>query len=255
MSTPASTELLPFTTHRIELAPGDWTMGPEGDDAMTNLRTRSMLDAGGVEGKRVIDLGCLEGGYTAAFARLGAESALGVEARQINFRRCEMVRRTLDLPNLRFEHADVRDVSADSHGQFEVVFAAGILYHLDDPFQFLESIAGMCTELAVIDTHVAGVESRHCPERDVRQYRGRDYEGGRLVEYEPDLPEHEVEEAIWSAYGNPNSFWLRKEDLVSILGDLGFGRVMQVPTPLPYHCGLQCETECRVLLLAEKESS
>ena len=244
--------LLPFTAHMIELEPGVWSM-EHGDDPMASIRTEAVLEhAGGLGGKRVIDLGCLEGGYAAAFARHGAAEAVGVEARRLNFERCELVRSSLGLENLRFERADVREVSAASHGRFDVVFAAGILYHLDDPFALVETIAGMCDGIAVIDTHVAEDHSGHCPERTVRSHRGRDYEGGILFEYEAGAAQRQIESSLWASYGNPSSFWLRKEDLVSLLGELGFASVTQVPTPRPYFCSLDCGSECRVLLVASR---
>jgi len=48
--------------------------------------------------KTLIDLGCLEGGFTAEFARLGMQAA-GLEVRSSNFQNCEFVRKALKLPN------------------------------------------------------------------------------------------------------------------------------------------------------------
>src|SRR5436853_91083 len=92
--------LLPFSTHRIEVGEGLWTAGA-GVVAENDLRVKAVLDAcrGSLAGKSVVDLGCLEGAFTVAFARLGAERAVGIEARQINWHRCEVVRRLLSLRN------------------------------------------------------------------------------------------------------------------------------------------------------------
>ena len=71
-------DLLPFTAHRVELAPGIWTIpGGGGEDPFESAATLALLEhtGGDLEGKRVLDVGCLEGGYTIAFARLIAKVA------------------------------------------------------------------------------------------------------------------------------------------------------------------------------------
>lgn len=253
MSAHADTELLPFTTHRIELSPGRWTM-EGGDDAEQNLRTRVIMEreCGSLAGKRVIDLGCLEGGYTAAFARAGAAESLGVDARALNIARCNLVREELGLDNLRFEVADVRELSPERQGIFDLVFAAGILYHLENPFEVVASISDLCSDWALIDTHVAETDGRHTAALEEREFRGKAYTGGIYAEYAADTPEQDVEDSLWSSYGNPDSFWLTEGSLVELLQDVGFSYVTKVYVPRPWHCPLFCETECRILLLAAK---
>ena len=65
-------DLLPFTAHDIEVVPGvetrPGTPRPSDDRCVGTL-----VDAcgGSVEGRRILDLGSLEGGFTLAFAALG----------------------------------------------------------------------------------------------------------------------------------------------------------------------------------------
>jgi SAM-dependent methyltransferase len=247
---------LPFTAHRVQLRDGSWTM-EQGDDPLLSLRTKALLDrlGGSLEGRRVLDLGCLEGGYTVAFAQLGAKRSVGLEVRPENLVRCRFLKRNLKLRNVRFVKGDVRNLSPAAHGRFDVVFASGILYHLEDPFDLISRTAAVCTELALIDTHVAVAGSTAhglTGELETREHAGHTYRGATVPEHETGISWEEMESFQWSSWGNWSSFWLEQESLVRLLGDVGFSDVSKVPVPLPYYCEESCKEECRVLLLASR---
>ena len=68
-----------WTAHNIELLPGLCTL-PETQPFLTTnlhllsiLRVVDLLYPAGLRGRRVADLGCLEGGFALAFALRGAE--------------------------------------------------------------------------------------------------------------------------------------------------------------------------------------
>lgn len=100
-----------FTAHPVRLPDGSLTI-PDLDWDMSQhplfvAAKRVLINhfQGELEGKTIFDLGCLEGGYTAEFARLGME-ATGMEVRTSNFQNCELVRKTLNLSNLYFVQDD-----------------------------------------------------------------------------------------------------------------------------------------------------
>lgn len=75
-----------FTAHNIRFPDGSLTI-PEHTHVLSDVphcqgakRALSMLYGQNCEGKRIVDLGCLEGGYALEFARMGLES-LGIEVR------------------------------------------------------------------------------------------------------------------------------------------------------------------------------
>lgn len=90
---------------------------------------------------RVLGLACLEGLYAVEFARQGAR-AVGIEGRDVNLEKVRFVKKALGLDNLDLHHDDVRNLSLEKYGEFDVVLCLGILYHLDAPdvFHFVESI-------------------------------------------------------------------------------------------------------------------
>lgn len=121
--------LLPFTAHRIKITEDLWTIPRGGDDPFSALSTRVLVDraGGSLAGKRILDLGCLEGGYTAAFAQMGAREAIGFEARKMSIERCLLVKRCLNLDNLNFYNEDVKNATRNWLGEFDIIFASGIL--------------------------------------------------------------------------------------------------------------------------------
>ncbi len=72
---------------------------------------------------RVADLGCLEGGYTVEFARLGFQ-ATGIEVRHNNFQACQYVKANTNLINLEYIRDDAWNVAR--YGPFDAVFCCGL---------------------------------------------------------------------------------------------------------------------------------
>lgn len=253
---PADDDLLPFTAHKFVLDDGRVTC-ENGDDPFIAPRTQALAVALGQRfaGRRILDLGSLEGGYTVAFALLGAE-AVGIEARKLNLRRAEFLRDQLSAGGARFLRGDVNAIDADQLGRFDAVFASGILYHLDDPFTFVERVFELTTDVALFDTHVAVVETPNhgCGALVQRTHGGRVYAGREFHEYAEQASEEDVEELLWAAYGNASSFWLTTDSLVVLLRDAGFAYVHKVMTWPSYGCTWGCEGECRVLIVAKRDT-
>jgi SAM-dependent methyltransferase len=223
-------DLLPFTTHRIELSPGRYTCA-EGVDARNDVRTQLVVEAcgGSMDGRSVVDLGSLEGAFTLAFAQRGAKLAIGIEARDISVRRAELARDLLGLTAAEFVVADIKDELV-RRDPFDVVFAAGILYHVADPAALLRTMRQACTDVALIDTHVAGeTEPSHgCSPIVERESNGETYRGRVFPEYAPDVADEDKEDLLWAAYSDVDSFWPLEAELVRMVKDAGFSRVEKV---------------------------
>ncbi len=88
-----------------------WTLHP------WFLAAKRILDAafpGDKRHLRIADLGCLEGGYTVEFARLGLQ-ALGIDVRELNIEACRYVQSKVNLPNLEFARDDVWNIARAWH--------------------------------------------------------------------------------------------------------------------------------------------
>jgi SAM-dependent methyltransferase len=220
-----------FTAHNIRLDDGTETLPSLGwtIDQSTVLRSvRRILELiypDGLSGRSIVDLGCLEGGYTAEFARLGME-ATGIEARESNYQNCLVVKAGIPLQNLEFVRDDANNIA--KYGPFDAVFACGLLYHLDSPRQFLTSAAKVCHRVLFLQTHVARAEdtdairihglSEVCENEGLR---------GRWYTEHGDVTPEQLDLLKWHSWANHRSFWIQKEYLLQLLRDLGFDIILE----------------------------
>ena len=225
---------LRFTAHNIVLPGGEQTLPRRGvpledqGSCQASLRTlRALFRAEEIPASTIVDLGCLEGGFTVAFARAGFQ-ALGIEVRAQNFDKCEYVAEKLGLPNLRFVQDDVRNI--EKHGPFDAVFCMGLLYHLDRPTEFLHTLARSTNRVLLLETHYATEELPTDAELAEKLGPMVEHEGNRgrwRYEYAEGASTEEVEGLLWSSWGNPSSFWIEKRHLLQTLRDAGFGMVYE----------------------------
>lgn len=208
----AHLQTVDFTAHNIEL-PGGARTWPEGGElledssrCLTALRLLGeQCPPGGRSAFRVADLGCLEAGYTLAFAMAGY-SVTGIEARAENMAKCRLVQDAYPLPNMGFIQEDARNLKRC--GAFDAVFCCGLLYHLDEPAAFLKMLGEQTRRLLIVQTH----HSLSCPE---------EHEGYRGC-WHPDVP---GDGDVWGSWGNNRSFWLGRDELMRAMRDAGFTQV------------------------------
>jgi SAM-dependent methyltransferase len=196
-----------FTFHNVVLPDGTQTKPGYLPTAETGICQAALRDLRAFTGPAaaVADLGCLEGGYAAEFARCGYD-VTGIEAHPDNFACSTLVRDALGLPNLRFERGDVREVLPGR--EFDAVFCCGLLYHLDAPAAFLRLLGAVTRRVLILQTHYSLTSAA-----ENEGHRGGwfgESPGGR-----------------WASHGNPRSFWLTKRDLLAAIRDAGFPLVFE----------------------------
>jgi SAM-dependent methyltransferase len=219
----------PWTAHNVRLADGVYTISesPAGDEVKLRRVTQVVSDVcgGRLDDVRVLDLACLEGMYSLELARRGAE-VVAIEGREANVEKARFAARVLGL-DVDFQLGDVRDLRRERHGEFDVVLALGILYHLDAPelFSFLERIADVCRRTLVVDTHAPA--SLH----ETRTHDGHVYRGHVLVEHAPAATEEERQRAAWSSLDNTSAFAPTRPSLERLLARGGFTSVYECHVP------------------------
>jgi Methyltransferase domain len=218
-----------FTAHNIRLDDGTWTMPSSGQTLESLAEYKSAMRAlrlafeGRLAGRRIADLGCLEGGYACSFARAGME-ALGIEARASNYENCLKVKRGVDLANLSFVRDDVLNLA--KYGEFDAIFCSGLLYHLDKPRAFLKLMSDLCRKVVIVNTHFA----TEAPLPNYPLSALVEHEGlpGRWYDDRPEgLAEAQLDALKWSSWSNAKSFWIQREYLIEELYKNGFDLVFE----------------------------
>jgi hypothetical protein len=239
-----------FTAHNIRLDDGTLTkpdVGAPMHESPWFLAARRVLETvfpGDKSELRIADLGCLEGGYAVEFARMGFQS-VGIEVRDANIAACNYVKSKTDLPNLEFIQDDALNIAA--HGEFDAVFCCGLLYHLDHPKRFVETLSSVTRRLLIIQTHVSTdtVFDRWPMPRLARKLLGKlKFEAGEgfalskttrheglkgrwYTEFGDDESFAERDSARWSSWDNRRSFWVQREYLLQAMKDAGFDCVLE----------------------------
>lgn len=227
----------PWTTP-VCLGDGIWSCEIEDPGRGTRLQRflRIVQDVAGrpLDGVRILDLACLEGMFSVELSRRGAV-VLGIEARDGNIARARFAKEVLGLQNLDFVQDDVRNLSREKYGSFEIVLCLGILYHLPAPdvITFAERIAEVTERVAVFDTQVALAQSNRelLGPPMTYEHGGKIYEGRDYREFDPNSSEQDRLKWGWSTLDARPSFWPTRASLLDLLTSVGFSSLHETLAP------------------------
>jgi SAM-dependent methyltransferase len=166
---------------------------------------------------RILDLGANEGGFTIEFACHGAR-VRSIEGRDSHVAKARFVAQCLSLDNVEITQGDVRHLSRDRDGGFDVVLCLGVLYHLppDDVYPFLTRVASVCDGFMLLETNISLARKRTV-ETTAGVLEGRLYDenpryGGAALDSTP-------------------SFWPTRPSLLNLLAAAGFTSVAECLSP------------------------
>jgi hypothetical protein len=185
---------------------------------------------GSYSGRRVLELGPLEGGHTYMMERAGA-NVIAIEANQRAFLKCLIVKDALHLKS-EFLFGDFRPyLEAAAPGRFDFVLAIGVLYHMLEPLKLLHDIARV-TDAFGLWTHYYDANILHAnlhfdPKPIVQAVEGNSAEIYR---------QHyllTVSGPQFCGGSEPTSVWLAKDGLLRFIKVLGFE--VQIGEDNPHH--------------------
>lgn len=186
---------------------------------------------GPIAGRRILELGPLEGSHSMMLDRHGPEVLDAVEANKKAFLRCLIAKEIFGLQRARFHLGDFVKWLERKDPPYDLIVACGVLYHMEEPLRLLELLAAR-TDNIYFWTHY--FDETAMPPEDLRRVP--------FKSQKPPYKElcHEVafhgrnvtlhERSYYGAWkksaycGGPvnRHYWMEKEDLLAVLRVLGF---------------------------------
>lgn len=144
----------PSAQNAVDIFKGEWSsILPESCGADSGGRALHFDDGrvtwflqqiGGVAGRRVLELGPMEGGHTWMCEQAGASSVLAIEANTRAYLKCLVVGQITGLKKSSFVLGDFIDYLKADGEVFDVGLASGVLYHMREPAQLIELLSRRC---------------------------------------------------------------------------------------------------------------
>jgi SAM-dependent methyltransferase len=220
----------PWRSDNLRLAPGVFTIAEEanGNEARIRRAVQTVFDLAGSRGKslRIVDLGCGEGGLALELGKQGAE-VVGIEGRGALVEKAEFAREALGLRRVSIVHGDVRRLSVEEYGFFDVVLALGILDRLDAAavFQVVRRMGAACTGFALIEAQLAPRA------RATRMADGVSYRGASRREHAAGASRVERLAATERSLDSEHSFLLTRASMLALLARAGFTSIAETLDP------------------------
>lgn len=198
--------------------------------------TWALDKAGGLKGKKVLELGPLEAAHSYMLASAGASSVLAIEANRKCFLKCLVVKELYGLDQVHFELGNFMPWFEQNEERFDYVQCAGVLYHMVEPVRLLENVASL-TEQIYIWTQYADMEAM--PSDDARYVAGivgteeREWRGAPYTAYRRRYNGSPSSSATFCGGVHTSPVWIEKNTILRVLDQLGFD--CEVAHDMPDH--------------------
>ncbi|WP_246811078.1 bifunctional 2-polyprenyl-6-hydroxyphenol methylase/3-demethylubiquinol 3-O-methyltransferase UbiG [Ensifer sp. ENS03] len=187
----------------------------------------ALAQFGSIEGRKLLEIGPLEGMHTYMLDRQRPARIDAVEANQLCFLRCLVTKQILQLNSAHFYLGDAQRWLEEQEIRYDLTIASGVLYHMHEPAEFLVQLARR-TDSVFIWTHFFLDEVM--PEGDVRRLPFSGKVERRVVN---DVPVRYYERGYFSANSNKSfcggmrdrHYWMHRDDILQLLRSLGFQRL------------------------------
>jgi hypothetical protein len=164
-------------------------------------------------GKKVLELGPLEGGHTTMLTQRGA-TVDAIEASQIAYVKCLIVKEILQIKNARFHLGDCIQWAEKAPQRYDLVVACGVLYHMEDPMRLLKALAGLTDNLYLWTVYVDDPKLKPTKVENLGDLPVRMYG----VPYGP-------KDVGFTGGAPAMAHWTQKADILGALSWLGFDHI------------------------------
>ena len=181
---------------------------------------------GGFSGWEILELGPLEGGHAYMFQNRGANKVISIEANTRAFLKCLCVKEIFKLDRVEFKLGDFVSYLENEDPRFDLVFASGVLYHMEEPLKLLKLISRASDRL-FIWTHYYDQEvisNREDLRRKFSPLSSFEYDGVSY-EYSTQAYQDSLEWTGFCGGSKPTSKWLTRDSIMRALEQYGFNNI------------------------------
>lgn len=179
---------------------------------------------GRLDGMTVLELGPLEAAHTFGLEQLGAK-VTSIEGNSEAFLKCLIIKNALNLRS-EFLLGSFEAFLRDNKLRYDMVFASGVLYHMSDPANLIESISE-ATKKVFFWTHYYDEANPGTREAVSVTKFGLD-----LTYFVSPNSGREVNGRWWGGLDD-TAAWMRKEDIFSVCRACGFSNIKTIGELLP----------------------
>jgi hypothetical protein len=172
---------------------------------------------------RILELGPLEGGHSYMFQNRQAGKVVAVEANRRAFLKCLCIKEILNLDKVEFKLGDLMSFLDNDNSKYDLVFASGVLYHMQEPIKLLKLISRV-SDRVFIWTHyydqeiiLGDVKLSHKfgPVKSLES-------DGFVYQYSTQAYKEDLDWSGFCGGPQPESKWLTRESILKALQRLGF---------------------------------
>jgi hypothetical protein len=185
---------------------------------------------GGFAGKKVIELGPLEGGHAYMLEQRNVATVLSIEANARAYLKCLVIKEIFQLHRVRFLLGDFMPFLRQTGEHYDIAFACGVLYHMTDPVELIQLLSRTC-DAVFVWTHYYD-EAFFASRPEMRQYFAEEAETRTVQGFTHRVHKKKYGPALeWKGFcggGAADSSWMTKDDILGAFRHFGFRILEQV---------------------------
>jgi len=186
-------------------------------DARPDYAAQQFGTGGRFDGMTILELGPLEGMHTWRFEQRGAARILAIESNVEAYLKCLIVKEALGMKRAEFLLGDFNLYLQGGSPRFDMVFACGVLYHMEDPLALIRGIA-RATDKCFVWTHYFE-EGRTAPRVAVPA----SLEGFNSTYYHAQYQDR-AQPGFWGG-NKPSASWMKRDDILAAFRHFGLNEI------------------------------
>ncbi|MBW4446672.1 MAG: class I SAM-dependent methyltransferase [Spirirestis rafaelensis WJT71-NPBG6] len=181
---------------------------------------------GGVEGKRILELGPLEAAHTYMLEQMGAASITSVESNTRAYLKCLIIKEVMQLKHAHFLCGDFVEYLRSNPGKFDICFACGVLYHMANPAELISLIAKVSDQVFLwthyYDHEIISRQPNHA--HRFPNSISAEHDGFKHTLYRQEYSTA-LNSMSFCGGSNKFSYWMSREDILASLRHVGLSDI------------------------------